>query len=74
MNGEDSHVILMALPVQVDVMLRHVAGALLAGNALTDGAKEELLSDVGPSPQDDRSQLASCLAYLRDRVRHCDVV
>ena len=47
----------------VDVCLRHVANALLQG---TDAAAPAAADDVGRG--DARPALASCLAYLRDRV------
>eukprot|EP00951_Prasinocladus_malaysianus_P049189 scaffold666969_cov97-Prasinocladus_malaysianus.AAC.1 len=57
----------------VDVLLRHVASVLLSGEALSKTSKEALASDIASEvTETEKKQLASCLAYLRDRVRAFD--
>jgi len=51
---------------EVDVMLRHVAAALLAGDALEPARQDMLANDVQGGA--DSQQLVKCLAYLRERV------
>jgi hypothetical protein len=49
-------------------MLRHVISALVSGSALEGDAAAALTKDMGAEASNDRAKLASCLAYLRDRV------
>lgn len=58
----------MAWEAEVDVMLRHVISALVSGSALEGDAAAALTKDMGAEASNDRAKLASCLAYLRDRV------
>ena len=58
---------------QVEVLLRHVVGALLSGEVSGNALSDDVASGAGASAGD-RAKLAACLAYLRDRVRNDSLI